>query len=95
MIRTVMAAAAALVFTAGVSLAQTARENYGYKAPSGIFGEGTAKWNMFRFMAEDAERRNALHSGGDIATGSIQGSAVNPEQVARPGETGARRRRAR
>jgi hypothetical protein len=75
-----------------VALAQTARENYSYSAPSGMFSEGTSKWQMYRFMAEDRERTEALRAGRDpTATGSIQGSATSEQSVRRPGERGRRR----
>ena len=57
-----------------------------------MFSEGTFKWQMFRFMAEDRERVLALRAGQDpVATGSIQGSATTNESVRRPGEAGRRR----
>jgi hypothetical protein len=76
-------------------LAQTtAKENYSYSAPSGSFSDGTFKWQMYRFMAEDRERTEALRAGRDpAATGSIQGSATTNEGVRRPGEVGRRRAR--
>ena len=70
----------------------TAAENYSYRAPSGSFSDGTFKWEMFRFMAEDRERVLALRAGRDpAATGSIQGSATTNWSVSRPGNTGRRR----
>ena len=39
--------------------AQSAKENYSYKAPSGMFSEGTTKWDMYRFMAIDHEQQEA------------------------------------
>ena len=66
------------------------QENYSYSAPSGAFGDGTFKWQMFRFMAEDRERVLALRAGGDpAATGSIQGSATTNESVAAPARPAA------
>jgi hypothetical protein len=77
-----------------VATAQSAKENFSYSAPSGMFSEGTAKWQMYRFMHEDAERTAAMRRGVDpTATGSIQGSATTSESVRRPGEAGRRRAR--
>ena len=91
----VLAFAAALAVPAvlpSVTLAQTAKENFSYSAPSGMFGDGTAKWQMFRFIEEDQERTAALRAGQDpTATGSVQGSATSNESVRRPGEAGRRR----
>ena len=40
---------------------------------SGMFSEGTFKWQLFRFIEEDQERTEALRSSHDPeATGSIQ-----------------------
>jgi opacity protein-like surface antigen len=83
--------AAALVLAPLAASAQTAAENFSYKAPSGMFGEGTAKWQMYRFMHEDRERTEALNAGRDLSTGSVQGTAIGSEQYARPGESGSRR----
>lgn len=91
MTRLILTAAAALALSATVAPAQTARENYSYSAPSGMFGDGTWKWNLYRFIAEDAERVEKMRAGQPSETGSIQGSATNGETVRRPGETGARR----
>ena len=78
----VLSAALALPTAA---LAQTVKENYSYSAPSGMFGEGTAKWQMYRTMQEDQERLLGL------TTGSVQGSTTSQESVRRPGETNGRR----
>lgn len=84
-------AAASLVLPPPAS-AQSAKENFSYSAPSGMFSEGTAKWQLYRFIEEDQERTAALKAGQDpSATGSIQGSATSPESVRRPGEAGRRR----
>jgi hypothetical protein len=73
--------------------AQTAKENFSYKAPSGMFSEGTTKWQMFQFIESDAERTAQLRDGGDIATGSLSTSNSNGQSYPRPGESsqGARR----
>ena len=85
-------ALAAAVALPSAGFAQTAKENFSYSAPSGMFSEGTAKWQLFRFIEEDQERTAALHAGQDpTATGSIQGSATSNESVRRPGEAGHRR----
>jgi hypothetical protein len=88
-----------LVLAFGLSLALapaasalTAKENFSYSTPSGMFSEGTFKWQLFRFIEEDQEWTEALRSGHDPdATGSIQGSATTNESVRRPGEGGRRR----
>ena len=86
-----------LVLVAALALpsaafAQAVKENFSYSAPSGMFSEGTAKWQLFRFIEEDQERTAALRAGQDpVATGSIQGSATSNETVRRPGEAGRRR----
>ncbi len=95
MSKLVLAAGAALFLLPAAASAQTAAETYSYSAPSGMFSEGTTKWQMYRFMAEDAERTARLRAGDDVATGSVQGTAVSTDQVRRPGEFGARRRGAR
>lgn len=85
----------ALLLAPAAASAQTASQNFSYSAPSGMFSEGTAKWQMFRYMEEDAERTARLNAGEDLATGSIQGTAVSNEAVRRPGESGSRRPNAR
>jgi hypothetical protein len=90
--RLVLALTTSLALGSPAFAETTAQENYSYSAPSGAFGDGTFKWQMFRFMAEDRERVLALRAGRDpAATGSIQGSATTNESVRRPGETGRRR----
>ena len=93
----ILALAAALALPSA-AFAQTAKENFSYSAPSGMFSEGTAKWQLYRFIEEDRERTAALRAGQDLAqdpasTGSIQGSATSNETVRRPGEAGRRRAR--
>jgi hypothetical protein len=73
------------------ALAQTAAENFNYSAPSGMFNEGTTKWQMFRFMHEDRERMQGLATGSVPAT--LQGSAISEETVAQPGRRRTRRTR--
>ena len=67
------------------AFAQTVKENYRYSAPSGMFGEGTAKWQTYRTMQEDRERLLGLSSG------SVQGATTSQESVRRPGEANTRR----
>lgn len=93
MTRLIAIAAAALALSGTLATAQTARENFSYSTPSGMFGDGMFKWNMYRFMHEDAERMAQRRAGEPTATGSIQGSATSGESVRRPGETGSRRTR--
>jgi hypothetical protein len=88
------AAAGALVLAAAPAFAAgTAKENYSYTAPSGMFSEGTTKWQMYRFMAEDWERTQARNQG--LTTGSVpstvQGSTINDETVGQPGRRTTRR----
>ncbi|GJD53328.1 hypothetical protein OPKNFCMD_6103 [Methylobacterium crusticola] len=59
MTKTILLLAGTMALAATTASAQTARENFSYKAPSGMFSEGTTKWEMYRFMNEDAERRSA------------------------------------
>lgn len=60
---TLLLAGATLLAAATVQLqpaqAQSAKEIYSYKAPSGMFSEGTTKWDMYRFMAMDHEQQEA------------------------------------
>ncbi|MGF3022811.1 hypothetical protein ACQVP2_08275 [Methylobacterium aquaticum] len=53
--------------------AQSAREIYSYKAPSGMFSEGTTKWDMYRFMAIDHEDHEKQLAAAQAAaqTGSV------------------------
>ena len=86
---------AALLLAPVAASAQTAAESFSYTAPSGMFGEGYAKWQMYKFMHEDRERTERLRAGEDITTGSVRPATGGVEQVRRPGETGARRRTSR
>lgn len=92
---TIIAIGAILALSPMAASAQSAAENFSYSAPSGMFGEGTAKWQLYRFMHEDRERTERLRAGNDIPTGSIQGTAVGDDRVRRPGERGSRRETAR
>ncbi len=92
---TIAALAGALALPALGASAQTAKENFSYSAPSGMFSEGTTKWQNYRFQAEDAERTAQFNRGDDITTGSVQGGAVETEQYRRPGDSRTRRREAR
>ena len=66
--------------------AQTAKENFSYKAPSGMFSEGTTKWQMYQFMEADAERMAEIKAGKSTSTGSLSTSTSNSESYPRPGE---------
>lgn len=90
--RALSISALALVAMASAASAQTAKENFSYKAPSGMFSEGTTKWQMFQFIESDAERRAALRAGGD-ATGSLSTSSSNGQSYPRPGESSTSSRR--
>jgi hypothetical protein len=61
---TLLAAATAQVQPAQ---AQSAKEIYSYKAPSGMFSEGTTKWDMYRFMAIDREQQEAKAAAEEAA----------------------------
>jgi hypothetical protein len=76
--------------------AETAAENFSYKAPSGMFGEGTTKWQMYQFVESDTERTAKLRAG-ETATGALSNSSSNAESYPRPGEytAGTRRRTSR
>ena len=77
--------------------AQSAAENFSYTAPSGMFGEGMAKWQMYKFMHEDRERTERLQR--ELATGSIGAGdpairpAIRERQAPRRSERGAGRAR--
>ena len=87
--KTSLALAALLVVgVSGAASAQSAAQNFTYKAPSGMFGEGTTKWQMYQFMETDQSR---LH--GDLATGSVSTSSSNDQSYPRPGERTASPRR--
>lgn len=91
----IIAVGAALAFAPVAASAQTAAENFSYSAPSGMFGEGTAKWQLYRYMHEDKERTARFNAENNVDTGSVQGTAVGDAQVRRPGERGSRRPNAR
>jgi hypothetical protein len=91
--RAMILLATAGLLAAGPAFAQSAKENFSYSAPSGMFSEGTTKWQNYRFQFEDAERTARLRAGEPTATGSVQGAATNTETYRRPGETNRRRYR--
>lgn len=102
MSRPLLAAALGGLIAAGPAFAQTAKENYSYTAPSGMFSEGTTKWQMYRFMAEDHERTHGTGAGattGSIgrapaaqqAPSTVQGSAIDEETYGQPGRRTTRR----
>ena len=95
MFRTIFAAGVALLLVPAAASAQSVAERFSYSAPSGMFSEGTTKWQMYRFMEEDKERTARLNAGEDLSTGSVQGTAISTDQVRRPGEYGSRRRNTR
>ncbi|MCF4125227.1 hypothetical protein [Methylobacterium sp. SyP6R] len=71
-----LAGAALLAATAAPvqpAQAQSVRENYTYKAPSGMFSEGTTKWDMYRFMAIDHEE----HEKQEAAARAVDQTAVD------------------
>ncbi|GJD53842.1 hypothetical protein OPKNFCMD_6621 [Methylobacterium crusticola] len=76
MTKTILLLAGTMALVATAAAAQTAKENFSYKAPSGMFSEGTTKWDMYRFMHQDAERQRELARSGvrdePAATGSVR-----------------------
>lgn len=88
---------AALVFAPVGVQAQDVADNFSYKAPSGMFSEGTTKWQMYQFMESDAERTAKLRAGEPVSTSSISNSDSNAASYPRPGERsrGFRRQTAR
>jgi hypothetical protein len=79
---------AALIATGMCSAAsaQTAAENFSYKAPSGMFSEGTTKWQMYQFVESDADKMARLKAGQPTATGALSSSSSNQQSYPRPGE---------
>ncbi|NNM74445.1 hypothetical protein [Enterovirga aerilata] len=67
--KTMIALGTALLLAPAAASAQSAAENFSYREPSGMFGEGHAKWQLYKFMHEDRERREHLQPG--LATGSV------------------------
>ena len=82
--------AASLTLATG-AFAQTAKENFSYTAPSGMFNEGTLKWQMFRFMHEDRERMQGPTTGSVPAT--AQWITLSGNTVGQPGRRPTRRSR--
>lgn len=95
MLRTTLFAVAVATLPALPASAQTAAERFSYSAPSGMFSEGTTKWQNYRFLFEDQERTARFNAGQPTSTGSVQGSAINTETYRRPGEASPKPRRAR
>jgi opacity protein-like surface antigen len=96
--KVMIAFGAALMLAPAAAPAQTAAENFSYKEPSGMFGEGHAKWQLYKFIHEDSERREALARQRELATGSIaqptysvQISPTGVPRARRPGEPDPRR----
>lgn len=46
---------------------ETVTELFAYRAPSGMFGEGTFKWQLYRFFFEDRERMANFRAGRGFA----------------------------
>jgi hypothetical protein len=94
--KTMMTLLGLSLLAAPAALAQPAAENFSYKAPSGMFSEGTTKWQMYQFIESDAERTAKLRAG-ETATGSLSTSNSNTQSYPRPGEptTGVQRRTSR
>ena len=67
MTKTTLLLAGATLLAATAASAQSAKEIYSYKAPSGMFSEGTTKWDMFRFMAIDHEQQEAARAAAQAA----------------------------
>ncbi|MFH6786468.1 MULTISPECIES: hypothetical protein [Methylobacterium] len=78
---TLLLAGAALLAAAAPirsAQAQSAKEIYSYKAPSGMFSEGTTKWDMFRFMAVDHEQQEARAAAAAAAEAAAARTASVP-----------------
>lgn len=88
-----MISALALLALTSAASAQTAKENFSYKAPSGMFSEGTTKWQMYQFLESDAEHMAAVRAGRDTPTGSLSTSSSNGQSYPRPGESSTSSRR--
>ncbi|ACA15747.1 hypothetical protein M446_1222 [Methylobacterium sp. 4-46] len=80
MTKSILLLAGVMTLAASAASAQSAKERYSYKAPSGMFSEGTTKWEMYRFMNEDAERTRA-YNAGLAATGSALPSPAAPSNT--------------
>ena len=83
---------AALLLAPVAASAQTAAENFSYREPSGMFGEGHAKWQLYKFIHEDRERVEAMQRDRNLATGSVRQPnytvQTSPNGVARVRRTG-------
>lgn len=75
-----------ILITASGASAQSAAQNFSYKAPSGMFSEGTTKWQMFQFIEFDAERMEQLRAGQAPTTGALSTSSSNGQSYPRPTE---------
>jgi hypothetical protein len=93
MTRSIVLGSVVLLALSGVASAQTAKENFSYKAPSGMFSEGTTKWQMYQFMQSDAERMAEIKAGKPTDTGSLSTSSSNGQSYPRPGENSTSERR--
>ncbi|KMO29419.1 hypothetical protein VQ02_29675 [Methylobacterium variabile] len=65
--------AGATLLAATAASAQSAKEICSYKAPSGMFSEGTTKWDMYRFMAVDHEQQEAASRTAAMPTATVDG----------------------
>ncbi len=96
--KVMIAFGAALLLAPPAASAQSAAENFSYKEPSGMFGEGHAKWQLYKFIHEDRERVEAMRRNRDLATGSIAQPTYTVQtlpnglpRARRPGEPDPRR----
>jgi len=55
---------------------ETVTEMFSYKAPSGMFNEGTTKSDHYRFFHEDAERMANLRAGRGFVLSTPASSEV-------------------
>lgn len=80
----ILSLAAALALAPAAASAQSVAEDYGYKEPSGMFGDGHTIWNFYKYLHEDQERTARLNAARNVeSTGSI---GTEDRQLRRPVE---------
>ncbi|BAQ46576.1 MULTISPECIES: hypothetical protein [Methylobacterium] len=84
MTKTTLLLAGATLLAATAASAQSAKEIYSYKAPSGMFSEGTTKWDMYRFMAVDHEQQEQREAAAARAEADRTASVPSPAVAGRP-----------
>lgn len=78
MTKTTLLLAGATLLAATAASAQSAKEIYSYKARSGMFSEGTTKWDMYRFMAVDHEQQEQREAAAARAEADRTASVPSP-----------------